>query len=128
LSLCSIRFHVRNAKDHALAEDAGCASDRIERHGNISRIEQTIELRSAGAKLLRHRLFRFLLLPHGLLQLPRQQPLDGDRLGADFLPSIPEKIKSPASLKAATDRAIAAAIFPSAGFSTSSRPWARTWK
>ena len=43
--------------DYALAERFGYTSDRIERHGDVPRVKKAIELRPAGAKLLRHCLF-----------------------------------------------------------------------
>ena len=43
------------------------------------RIEETVKLRAAGVELLCHGLLRLALLPHRLLQLPSEYPLDGDR-------------------------------------------------
>ena len=42
--LRSLGFRVLDANDYALAERSGCACDGIERHGDIARIEQTIQL------------------------------------------------------------------------------------
>jgi hypothetical protein len=42
-------------------------------------------------KLFRHRLFCLLLFLHGLFKLPREYPLDGDRLDLFANPFIFEK-------------------------------------
>jgi hypothetical protein len=81
LVLCALSLHIHNMNDDALTERPGCASDGIERHGDISRVEQTIELRSASVKLFGHGTFCFLLFVHGLFELPCQHAPDGRRFG-----------------------------------------------
>ena len=79
-----IPLHIRNANDQTLPDRSRCPGHRIKCHGNISRVEQTVQLRPARPKLLCHHLLRFLLLAHGLLQLPSHHTFDSGRL--DFLP------------------------------------------
>jgi len=69
--------HVGYANDQALAERFGCTCNRIERHRDVPWIEQAVQLRPARLKLFCHRLFSFLLVPHGLLELPCQDPCTG---------------------------------------------------
>jgi hypothetical protein len=71
---------VGNAKDDPLTEHLGGSRDRVESDTNVPRIQQPIQLRSAGPELLCHGLLGFLLLAHGAFQLPRQYPFNGDRL------------------------------------------------
>ena len=79
----ALRLHIGEAEDEALAESSGRASDGVQRHRDIARIQEAIELRPAGMELLGHRPLRLLLFAHGLFQLPSQDALDGD--GLDFL-------------------------------------------
>ena len=84
-ALCSFSSYVTNSNDYALAKRPGRSSDGIESYRNVLRVQEAIKLRPAGVKLLCHCLFGLALLEHGLFELPRQHPLNGDRF--DFLPN-----------------------------------------
>jgi hypothetical protein len=64
LGLRAPSFGVGDPNDDALAERRSRAGNGIERHGDVLRVEQPIELRAAGAKLFRQGEFRLLLPVH----------------------------------------------------------------
>jgi hypothetical protein len=70
------RLH--DPQDQSFSKNVSGASDCIDRHGSVLRIQQTIELRPAGAELPGHCLLCFLLLLHRLLKLPGKNSLHRD--------------------------------------------------
>src|SRR5579864_8496316 len=79
----SARLRIGNLNNQSLAKGFSSAANRVQRNGDILRIEQTIKLRAARIKFLCECLFCFLLFPHGFCKLPRDHALDRNRL--DFL-------------------------------------------
>src|ERR1022692_1740696 len=84
------RFHraklpVANPNYQALAEHPRRPRHGIQRDRHIMRIQQAIQLRPAGLKVSRHRLFGLLLLLHFLRELPCQHSFDRDSF--HFLPN-----------------------------------------
>src|ERR1017187_2417143 len=71
-------FPIPNPNDQALAEHPRRPRHGVQRDRHIPRVQQAIQLRPAGLKVSRHRLFGLLLLVHFLRELPRQHPFDRD--------------------------------------------------
>src|ERR1039458_8285942 len=78
-------FSIPNPNDQTLAEHPRRPRHGIQRDRHIPRVQQAIQLRPAGLKVSRHRLFGLLLLLHFLRELPRQHSLDRDSF--HFLPN-----------------------------------------
>src|SRR5439155_21345276 len=74
-------FDICDADSDTFAQNPGRACNGLKRDRDVLRIEEAVKLRAARVKFLRHGLLGLALLPHRLLQLPSEYPLDGDRFG-----------------------------------------------
>jgi len=75
-----VRVRIHHIQDDPFPDRPGSPAQRPNGDADISRIQQSIDLRAAGPQLSRHCIFRDALLLHGVFQLPCNDPLDSDSL------------------------------------------------